>query len=305
MAYPGGTPESGQQPDSGYTLPTPASDYPTHPQDQGAGLAQPQGDLGQYQVNMPGAPIGEQQPMAGPTSGVPFAPPMSGAPYAPQPTGPQYGAVDPNAQYGAVDPNVQYGAVDPNAQYGAVPLQPPMSGVPYSGMPAPMPVPMSGVPMSGVPMSGMPMSGMPMGGPVPQPSGGSKVTTIVLAAFMVVFLVVAGVMTGLFISKSTALTDSKQTVSQRDKTIVDRDQQLDKLNKDLQQSKDDLDKTKTDLSGSQNQATELKRQKQVISHCLQLFAEASTAAAAGDNATYKAKVAEANTVCDEAEKYLD
>jgi septal ring factor EnvC (AmiA/AmiB activator) len=119
---------------------------------------------------------------------------------------------------------------------------------------------------------------------------------------MVLFLLLAGVMTTMLVLKNG---DYNKTVAQRDVTISNQNTQIDRLKGDLQQTKDDLDKTRTDLGGSQKQADELKRQKQVISNCITLLGEASDANRRGDTTTANAKLTEAKPVCDEAGKYLD
>jgi septal ring factor EnvC (AmiA/AmiB activator) len=139
-------------------------------------------------------------------------------------------------------------------------------------------------------------------GPVGPPRARRGAATVVLAVLMVLFLVLAGVTTTMLVLKNG---DYNRTVAQRDLTITNQNQQIDKVKGDLQQTKDDLDKTRTDLGGSQKQADELKRQKQVISQCISLLGEASDANKRGDPTTANAKLTEAKPVCDEAGKYLD
>src|SRR6266542_1995501 len=73
---------------------------------------------------------------------------------------------------------------------------------------------------------------------------------------------------------------------------------------DLRSGQEDLETTKRDLSGSQNLTDELKRQKQVIRNCIDLSVKAAQARRSGNTAQANALDAQAETVCDEAFKYL-
>ena len=80
---------------------------------------------------------------------------------------------------------------------------------------------------------------------------------------------------------------------------------LKKTQDDLKKAQDDLASTKRDLGGAQDQADELKRQKQVISNCIKLLGELGAASRAGNTALAQQKEAEATPVCNEADRYLD
>ncbi|MBT8223995.1 MAG: hypothetical protein HKP61_17315 [Dactylosporangium sp.] len=247
-----------------------------------------------------GTPGNEQQSESGYTypNGMPGYPPVSPEPapgYVPEQGG--YGQYQVEAS-GPEQPPPPSGQTSTAPMSGS-PYAAPGTGAPYA---APGGGPMPPQPtMVGPTMPGQPQP-MPMGHP---PAGGRSGITVVFGVFMVLFLIVAGVMTGLFISKNNALGDSKKTVSQRDDTISQNTEEIDQLKSEVGQLKDDLDQARTDLTGSQNQADELKRQKQVISRCLELLAEAAEAAEAGDTATSRAKTTEAEPVCKEAGTYLD
>ncbi len=174
----------------------------------------------------------------------------------------------------------------------------PQSGPPYSGPPYSGPPLTAGPP----PTSGMPAYGQPVGPPPPRPKRGVAVP--ILSVLSVLLLIGLGVMIALYVNKNGHYRDAKQTVVARDSTISDRDSKISSLEKDLQKVKDDLETTKRDLSGSQNLTDELKRQKQVIRNCIDLSVKAAQARRSGNTAQANALDAQAETVCDEAFKYL-
>lgn len=147
-----------------------------------------------------------------------------------------------------------------------------------------------------------PMMGVP--GPAAGGSGGRGVT-IVLAITTALFFILSIAMAGMFMVTRGDLEDSKNTISSRNNTISDNNTKISDLDSRVQTLEDELEQTQTDLTGSENQADELKRQKQVISDCLTLLAESSVAAEAGDTVTAQSKSDEADPVCEEAEEYLD
>src|SRR5690606_22358307 len=77
-------------------------------------------------------------------------------------------------------------------------------------------------PMSGPPLSGAPMLGVPYGSPMAAPSR-KPPTVLVLAIVAGLLLVFSGVMTTLFLIKSSELNDTRRTltaqVAERDATI--------------------------------------------------------------------------------------
>jgi hypothetical protein len=156
-------------------------------------------------------------------------------------------------------------------------------------------VPQYGSPMSGPP-SGVPYDSAPPGLQPPGPRRGRGVP--VLASLAVLLLLVGGVMTALYVTKSSQLGDTKQDVAAGEAKIKDLEQQL-------QKTKDDLAKARQDLTGTQNAQKETQRQKQVISKCLNLLGEAGAAAARNDRTTYDKVIKQVDKACDEAEKYLD
>lgn len=152
-------------------------------------------------------------------------------------------------------------------------------------------------------MSGPPMSAPPFG-PAAQPAARRGVAVPLLASLLALFVLLTGVMTALFLARSSDYTKAKHTIAARNTTIRTDEAQLKQLKDDLQDKQDELDKAQQDLKGSQNQADELKHEKQVIANCLNLLGEATAASERGDKATAQAKVDQAKPVCDEAERYL-
>jgi hypothetical protein len=271
MSYPG-DPAGQQQPpyqysDGGYQQPPPGG----YQQPPPGGYQQPPG--------------GYQQPPGGyqaPQPGGYGAPPQSGPP-AGQP------AYQPEATpYGG-----GYG-YDPNSQASG----PPISGGPYSGPPM--------TPVSGPAMSSGGTAMLPQVGPMAAPArAGRGPLTPILAGLVALFFIATAVLAVLYITKSGDYTDAKNTAAQRQDNINSLNSDVAKLKADLQKVTDERDAARRDLGGAQGQADELKRQKQVISHCIQLIGEASAAARAGDTATANAKNTEATPVCNEAGQYLD
>jgi uncharacterized protein HemX len=123
---------------------------------------------------------------------------------------------------------------------------------------------------------------------------------LMVTALVLLLLVSAGA--GTFsVMQTNTLNETKQRLSadvvNRDNTISARDQEITQLKNDLQASRDELAKVKQDLTGTQNQAEELKRQKSVISRCLDLSFEF--------NVNGRGSRAEVEKVCTEANKYLE
>jgi hypothetical protein len=251
--------------------------YPGDP----AGQQQPypysdgQGAYQQPPAPPPPGPFGQPQPQSGPPApGIgPAGQPYSSPPaFGPEP-GPAYGG-----GFG-YDPN-QPGAAPTSGAYG------PHMTAPISG-PGMLP-----------PVSG---PGVPVG---PTPPRRSMAVPI-LASLAVVCLLAASILGVLYATKTGDYNDQKKVSAERQATIDQTTQDLDKTKADLQKSQDDLAATKRDLGGAQGQADELKRQKAVISKCINLLVEAGRLSAAGNAAGANAKQAEAQPVCAEADRYLD
>jgi hypothetical protein len=246
-------------------------------------------------MSYPGDPAGGQQP-AYPYSdgqGAYQQPPANPNPFgAPQP---QSGPPAHGQQYSSPpsfgpDPGPAYGGgygYDPNAAGGM-----PTSGA-YGGPGMTAPISGPGAPISG-----------PGDGSVGAPARRGPAMPI-FASLAVVFLLATAILAVLFVTKSGDYNDQKKVATQRQENINALQADLDKTKADLQKAQDDLAATKRDLGGAQGQADELKRQKAVISRCINLLFEAGQADAAGNSGLASAKRAEAQPVCNEADKYLD
>ena len=202
----------------------------------------------------------------------------------------------------------------PAQQQPAQPQQPPQQPsygpygeAPISGQPGPA-QPMGGGPVSGPVMgpqtSGMPPIGAYPTGPVPSGPAEPRRSPLVavFASLAVLFLLVTGVMTALYVTKNNAYNDLKRTSAAKEASLND---ELTKTKGDLTKTQSDLRDAQQQASGSEAQAKELARQKGVISKCLTLLAESARLAQAGDTAGAAAKDAEAAPICREASSYLD
>lgn len=190
----------------------------------------------------------------------------------------------------------------PAQQYSSPPASQPYSSPPGYG-PEPTPGYGGAAGYGNDPYGGglPPVSG-PIG-PGPGPSGQPKSKmTPVLASLMVVFLLATAVFAVLFVTKNGDYNDTKKAAAAKE-TQLSGD--LKKTQDDLKKAQDDLASTKRDLGGAQDQADELKRQKQVISNCIKLLVEAGDASRAGNAALAQQKQAAATPVCNEADRYLD
>ncbi|GAA4561932.1 hypothetical protein GCM10023176_01640 [Micromonospora coerulea] len=237
------------------------------------------------------------QPPTGGVYGNPYgagqrAPQQYGSPAQPDPT--------------LVQPGVPGSAPPVPGQYapGAAPVPGPAYPQPFSAPPMSAP-PVSG-PGYGQPMSAPPDSVPPYGAPAG--GAGKGRTTLILAIVAGLLFVLGGVMTGLFVTKTSELdrTEKKLSaqVSERDGTIAANKQEIDKLKTDLQAMRDKLADTEQDLTGTKNDRDEQARQKKVIATCLDKLTQAMAAASAGNRAAFDKASKGLEKVCDEAENYL-
>jgi len=164
---------------------------------------------------------------------------------------------------------------------------------------------------------------MPLGAPAPPGHGGypgavagtaaatgpSRRPLVVLAVLSVVFFLMAGLLGGLYIGKIGELNQIRRDLSAQvrahEATIADQKAEIDELKVQLQSAKDEVERVRQDLTGTQNAADELRRQKGVISRCLNLLGEANLLAEQGRTSQARAKLNEAAPVCDEADRYLE
>ncbi|SDY46564.1 hypothetical protein SAMN05444365_102348 [Micromonospora pattaloongensis] len=249
-----------------------------------------------------GSPAGE----AGPDRGyAPGAAPVS--PPAPHPA-----LLDPTVTMPAAASDAPAGQVPP-ADYTPPPFGAgPASAPPFGGQPGapagPATVPGApGQPYPGGPVSG-PGYGQPMSG-VPYPAAGAGAGrsrgATVLAIVAGLLFVLGGVMTGLFIAKSSELSSTEQRltaqVSDRDARLDANAKEIDGLKRDLETANDNLKQVEQDLAGTKNARDEQARQKEIIATCLETLGRAM---AADDRGTFEKLAKEADKACKEADKYL-
>ncbi|MFG1951254.1 hypothetical protein [Micromonospora sp. NPDC048830] len=245
---------------------------------------------GQYGAPQPTEPTQQMPQYPGPRPGQPAAPPAP-------PTAPL--SVPPAPQ--SAPPAPAFGQQPQSAPpFGQPVSTPPVSG---PGYPQQMSVP----PAFGQPMSGPPGSAPPYGAPAPAGGKGGR-TALVLGLVAGLLFVLGGVMTGLYVTKSSELdrTEKRLTaqVGERDGTIAANKTEIEKLKADLQSVRDKLADTEQDLTGTRNDRDEQARQKKVIATCLDKLTSALAAAAANNKAAYDRATQGMNKVCDEAENYL-
>lgn len=214
----------------------------------------------------PGPEYNPGEPATTPTPYQPTAP-ADPAPFAPVPTAPPVSATP--AHYAPTQPTYEQPVSTPAYPTGAAPVAPP---APQQGFAQPVPMaptydpamtqqysapPVSG-PYGYAPMSGMPMTGMPM---VAQPEKRGKGMTITLAVLTTFFLLVAGVMTTLFLQQRGEAQEANSRL-----TTVSKQYEEAKTKADSAQR--DLDNTKRDLTDANEATTEMTNQKKVLGDCI-------------------------------------
>jgi hypothetical protein len=299
MTYPG-NPQG--NPNEGYGYPDPNASPGAYPPPQ-----QQQSPAGYPQQPPAGYP---QQPPAGypqqPPAGYPPAAPVS--PYGEQP---QYAQPVPAQPM----PTHDQGTTQlPSYGEGSYSLDPSISAPPTAPMQANPPMsapPMSGPPMSGPPTGYGPVSGSPMGYPGQpvayppvEPPRKRGVAVPLLASFLELAVIAAGVFVGLYFDKSSKLQKSEKVSAQRQASLDTTNKDLETTKGDLKAKADELTKAQQDLRGTQADSTEVKRQRDVIGTCLKLLLEALDASAANDKTTMQNKINEMEKPCNEAQVLL-
>jgi hypothetical protein len=265
----------------------------------------PSGPYG-YGEGQPGQPVnGPVDPYTDPP-----APGVYGTPQSAPPASGGYGqpySAPPADAYGqpqSVPPaHGGYGQPQSGAPYGQPMSAPPQSGAPYGQQQHSAP------PMSAPPMSAPPGSAPPYGAPAaPAAKSGAGRNVLVLAIVAGLLLVLSGVMTGLYVAKSSDLDATERTltsrVAERDTTITTNKTEIDRLTKELQTAKDKLGNVEQDLTGTKNDRDQQLKEKQVIAKCLDQLTTALSAAASGNRTAYNNAIKGLDKVCNEAEKYL-
>lgn len=294
MTYPG-NPQG--NPNEGYGYPDPNAAPGAYPPPQQAPSAYPQ------QQPPSAYPPPQQQAPAG-------YPPAPVSPYGEQP---QYGQPVPaqpmpthdqgTAQLPAYGSEGSY-SLDPSvsAPPQTAPMQanPPMSAPPMSGPP------MSGPPTGYGPISGPPIGypGQPIAYPPVEPPKKRGVAVPLLASFLALAVIAAGVFIGLYFDKSSKLQKSDKVSAQRQASLDTTNKDLETTKADLKSKVDELTKAQQDLRGTQADSTEVKRQRDVIGTCLKLLLEALDASAANDKTTMQNKINEMEKPCNEAQVLL-
>lgn len=123
-----------------------------------------------------------------------------------------------------------------------------------------------------------------------------------LAILSVVFFLAAALATTLYVTKNNAYNSKVRSSNAQ---ISDDQSRIKDLQTQLQSAKDELSTLQQQQRGTQDQLDEITKEKQVISQCLNLLAQAGAASQAGDRTRANQLATQADQVCSEAEKYLD
>ena len=267
-------------------------------------------------MSHPQTPAGEPEPADGPTH--PAAPdvPRAGAGAESRPEGAP--GEPPGVPHQAAPQHDQPTAPVFAPGSAPIPSQPAPPGAyapppaehakPPIGYAQPTAEPTAVMPLGAPPLPGH--GGYPgaVAGAAPAP-GSSRRGLVVLAVLCVVFFLMAGLLGGLYIGKIGELNQTRRDLSaqvrEHEATIADQKSEIDELKVQLQSAKDEVERVRQDLTGTRNAAEELRRQKDVISRCLNLLGEASLLAEQGRTSQARAKLNEAAPVCDEADRYLN
>jgi chromosome segregation ATPase len=117
-------------------------------------------------------------------------------------------------------------------------------------------------------------------------------------------LVVAGVMTFLWLASASELSDTRTDlngqIAELNNTVATQNGEIDRLGDELQAAQDTLEDAQTDLEGTENQVDELEEQQDQLRECLTLVGEAQAAADAGDQEASDALLQESEPICDAA-----
>lgn len=184
-----------------------------------------------------------------------------------------------------------YPPEDPQQQYQQSPA--------YPGYP-PAPQPTGSWPSTSTPpyaVSGAPPA---TGAPYGQQPGRAPMLVAVVAA--VALFLVAGVMTGLYVAKSSQLGDTKETlnsqVADRDKTIKANTDKITQLESDLKTARDESAKNKETLD-------KVTKERDVLLPCMRRFVEALDAAGSDNEAALETALRQATTACQKAQGEVD
>jgi hypothetical protein len=186
-----------------------------------------------------------------------------------------------------------YPPEDPQQQY------PPQSPA-YPGYPPPS-QPTGNWPATSTPPYAISGAPPPTGVPYGQQQPGRAPMLVAVVAAVALFLL-AGVMTGLYVAKSSQLGDTRDTlnsqVAERDDTIKANSDKIAKLESDLKTQGDELTKNKESLD-------KVTKERDVLLPCMRRFVEAVDAADANNDAALSTALRQATTACEKARTEVD
>ncbi len=294
MSYPGSTPD-GQYPVGGQPAYQPAQPNPYQ-------QAPDPGPAG-YPYQQPPAPASGPPAPVYPASGPPAqsypasGPPAQGFP-ASGPPAQAYG--QPTSGYPAAD---SYGVAPTQALPGGNPAAAPTS---YQPGAAPLPAYDPNAPVSapGYDQYQPPVSVGPPGAyqQAPAPAPRKSPATLLLGIAAVVFFLATAVLAPLYVVKSN---DAAKTSKSQRAEIASKSSQLANAQKQLKDKETELSSAKSKQTDTDAQLAEVKKEKDAIADCLNLFVEVQTAVNRKDTATYNRLYPQLVSACDEADKYLN
>jgi hypothetical protein len=186
-----------------------------------------------------------------------------------------------------------YPPEDPQQQY------PPQSPA-YPGYPPPQ-QPTGSWPATSTPPYAISGAPPPTGVPYGQQQPGRAPMLVAVVAAVALFLL-AGVMTGLYVAKSSQLGDTRDTlnsqVAERDDAIKANTDKIAKLESDLKTQGDELAKNKESLD-------KVTKERDVLLPCMRRFVEAVDAADANNDAALSTALRQATTACEKARTEVD
>jgi hypothetical protein len=184
-----------------------------------------------------------------------------------------------------------YRPEDPQQQYP--PQSPAYPG--YPPPPQPQPQPTGSWPATSTPpyaVSGAPPA---VGAPYGEQQRGRAPMLVAVVAAVALFLL-AGVMTGLYVAKSSQLGDTRETLNKREQTIVANNEKITKLESDLETANSELTKSKESL-------TDVTKERDVLLPCMRRFVEALDSV--GNDAALETALRQATTACQKAQAEVE
>jgi chromosome segregation ATPase len=118
---------------------------------------------------------------------------------------------------------------------------------------------------------------------------------VAVVAAVALFLL-AGVMTGLYVAKSSQLGDTRETLNKREQTIAANNEKITKLESDLETANSELTKSKESL-------TDVTKERDVLLPCMRRFVEALDSV--GNDAALETALRQATTACQKAQAEVE